>query len=169
MIKICGHKELELVLSQEPGKYNVILYTNSDMSVLPVVRHRAKTWTHLPVDDVDHFEYRSYCAPKPEDIKNALAFSEDKEDLICACHAGISRSSATAYLIGSKKLGAESGLNILQEQHYPNRLIVWMGAKILQNPLVWDKFVDWQKHNRQLDPSQNGGWPPSSVVNKIVF
>jgi predicted protein tyrosine phosphatase len=158
------------MLGKEKNKYNVILYTNSEMSPSPLVHHNAKELIHFPVDDIDHYEYHSLTAPTPKDIKNALISSEDKENLICACHAGVSRSSATAYLVGSKKWGPEAGLDVLQkDKHFPNRLIVWIGSKILNLPAIWDKFVEWQKHHRHLDPSQNGNWPPASLVNKIVF
>jgi hypothetical protein len=108
--------------------------------------------------------------PTARNIKEALAWSEGKTELIVACHAGISRSSATAYVIASRVLGPKDALGILEQgHHWPNRLIVYLGSKLLKDDKIWDEFVNWQKTYNYLDPSQNNAWPTQEVKSQIYW
>jgi predicted protein tyrosine phosphatase len=116
---------------------------------------------HLAVDDIDiEREGRRHIAPTLEHIEKALEWSKGRDKLISCCHAGVSRSSAMAYLLACRECGPGTVLSVLRpHKHWPNRLIVHLGSQILNDPLIWQTFVEWQKKETGFDPSQNGSWP----------
>lgn len=72
-----------------------------------------------------------------DDVQKALDFAKDKEEIIVACAAGISRSSATAYIIARSEASKDEAMTILnKEVHWPNRLVLEYGERILGLPLV---------------------------------
>lgn len=169
-IRIIGKSKLIELMNAEPKQHDVLHYTNADMGPVQEVKDNAKDWFHIAADDIDHYSYRMHFPPTAKNIADALKWSEGKKDLIVACHAGISRSSATAYLIAARELGPEWALDILEKgYHWPNRLIVYIGSKLLKNDKVWDKFVEWQKTHNHMDPSQNNTWPHQEVKSQIYW
>lgn len=160
--------ELEDYLKKNSKEYDVVHITNFGWEALPVVKTHAKDFIHLPFDDIDHFQYKELIPPKYKDVEKMLEWSKGRENIICSCHAGISRSAACAYLIMALEQEAEVALDILEKyKHYPNRLIVYMGAKILNNPKIWDCFKEWQIKYGFLDPSNNGSWPNEELKTKM--
>jgi predicted protein tyrosine phosphatase len=82
---------------------------------------------------------------QPTQIEQALAFAKDKTELIVACQAGISRSSAIAYAIKTKEVGAITALEILDPYvHQPNGLVVKLASKILNQPDMVDLINIWK-------------------------
>lgn len=72
-----------------------------------------------------------------EDVEKALAYAEDKDALIVSCAAGISRSSAIAYIMARKYEDKEQAMKILdRDKHWPNRHVLHLGGKILNLPLA---------------------------------
>lgn len=170
--QIFGHKELEQFLKENPKKYSCVYYTPSAWPGLDFVKENTVESLHLPVDDVDNYdvEARGAVSPKASHIKKFLEFAEGKRNLIVACRAGICRSSATAYLIAAKEVGAINALDVLKPtQHYPNRLIVYIGSKVLNNPDIWDKYVDWYVTWNYADPSRDGNWPSEKLISQMGF
>lgn len=176
-IKIFGLSDLEYFLTPVDGhlshknEYSVIQYTPSQRKVSPFVVTEAKDWIHIPIDDLDNYNYSSYNPPQAEDIKAALDFAEGKQKLIVACSAGISRSSSTAYLINAReKNSATEGLKILEiGRHHPNRLIVYIGSRLLKNEDIWEKYVKWMRDYYGIDPSRSGTWPDSKTIAGMEF
>lgn len=171
--KIFGHKELEKFLKENPNKHECLYYTSSSLPELDFVKKNTTESLHLPVDDVDRYfkeevGVTSVVSPKACYIKKALDFAEGKKNLIIACHAGICRSSATAYLIAAKQVGAIKALETLTPtQHYPNRLIVYIGSRVLKNPDIWNKYVDWYSTWNYADPSRGGTWPTEELISQM--
>lgn len=72
-----------------------------------------------------------------DDVQKALDFAKDKDEIIVACAAGISRSSATAYAIARSEASVVEAMTILdKDKHWPNRLVLEYGERILKLPLV---------------------------------
>lgn len=97
-------------------------------------------------DDVNANYVFQAKAPKITDVKRILEWAKDKDkdEIIVHCTAGISRSSAIAYLIEynrTKSIG--SALGVLDKtKHNPNKLIICHGASILNNSLLMLKLID---------------------------
>ncbi len=71
-----------------------------------------------------------------DEIAEALKFAEGKEDLIVACAAGISRSSALAYVIARSTMFRSDAMAILNPaRHWPNRHILRLGEELVKRPL----------------------------------
>ncbi len=154
-IQIKGHETIQGLIKEQYRQYDVVLYTNSDYEVPRMIETHAKEMIHLPYDDVDWARH-TQVAPDLAMVNRFLEWTKDRKKLISCCHAGVSRSSATAYIIASREWGPKVALSILRpHKHWPNRRIVWFGSVALENPEIWDVFVNWQKTNTGLDPSQN--------------
>ena len=164
-IHIKGHETIGGLLKERDREFDVVLYTNSQIAPGDqnwpghVVEKHCKEFIHMPIDDMD-FVRKNYVIPSVESVKKVLDWSAGRDKLICCCHAGISRSSSTAYLIASREWGPKAALSILKpHKHWPNRLIVYFGSQVLNDPTIWQTFVDWQLKETGLDPSRNGDWP----------
>ena len=84
--------------------------------------------------------------PTAGHIQEALNWAGDKKDLIVCCHAGVSRSTAIAYLIACKYNFDDpyQAIKILDRRaHYPNNLMVKMGSELLNNPQIWNAYQEW--------------------------
>ena len=77
-----------------------------------------------------------------EDIENIIRFSKGKGNLLVHCFAGVSRSSAVAYIIRCTKESPWKAIQKLSlEDHLPNDYVVRLGANLLQNQDIWDAFT----------------------------
>jgi len=158
-IYITGHKGAAGVMEERPQEFNVILYTNSNYPAPVAIKENAKSLIHFSVDDID-VSTHGKVSPSMLTVINFLDWSRDKEDIMCVCHAGVSRSSATAYVIASSRIGPEKALEFLKPMwHWPNRLIVWLGSQILESPEIWNVFVQWQLEETGLNPELDFDFP----------
>lgn len=169
-IKIFGRRELEQFVQQHPKQYDVVYYTHSESPAIELIESNAIESLHMPVDDIDHYQLKFHVAPTAELVQKFLDFGKGRKKLVCACAAGISRSSSTAYLIAARELGTEGGLNVLEKaHHFPNRLNVYIGSVLLKNPDVWTKFVEWMRTWNGYDPSMGWQWPTKSMISEMGF
>ncbi len=91
----------------------------------------------LSMDDIDG-PYPGLVHATSELVNMILEWSRQtgRENLVCCCQAGISRSSAMACLIAyDRTKSVESAISFLYRKiHYPNRLLLRLGADILGCP-----------------------------------
>lgn len=169
-IKILGRTDLEQFVTKNPKQYDVVYYTHSDSPPIALIQNNAIEALHMPIDDIDHYEVKVHQPPTVQSVKKFLEFGKGRKKLLVACAAGISRSSSTAYLIAAQELGADKALSYLQPtHHWPNRLNVFIGARLLENPDIWNKYVKWSRDWNGHDPSVGGRWPLSSMILKMGF
>lgn len=91
----------------------------------------SKTYEVLRFHDFDK-PCPGYVLASKEDIQKALEYAKDKDELIVACAAGISRSSAMAYVIARSEAPPEEAVTILDiERHWPNRHVLACGNTVL--------------------------------------
>ena len=103
----------------------------------------------LRFDDINE-PMDDYVIPQMSHIKRALEFADKFEDgsLLIHCHAGISRSSATALAVIAKRLGSgkeEAAVNTLEHINpncRPNKSIVEMADELLERDGKLYKEVD---------------------------
>lgn len=148
--EICGHSSVHGLLLEGPGQRDLILVTNPGYMPFGDDAERvlalARRVLRLQFDDftaqVLDLDIR---LPSEADVEEALAFAPHSDDLVVACHAGVSRSSALAYVLRCRDWGPPSAVTILERGiHAPNRLIVEMGARVLRNLEVWDTYETWR-------------------------
>lgn len=133
-----------LIFISEPT--NPFFYKGSKEAV-----EKAKNSLVLLFDDIT-YPIEKCKMPTKEDIEKALSFAEDcKGDIVVSCTAGVSRSSAIAYLIAAKKFGVEKAYDVLNFcSHWPNDLIISLGAEIFNLPVLNDEIKKYKDGIRKV-------------------
>lgn len=106
----------------------------------------------LKFDDIEKDEYNKfgerlpYVCPAKEHIKEALDFARGKDSLVVHCAAGISRSSAVAYVIACSRMSPKEALKVLDPNyHWPNLKVVQLGAELLGKPEMEKEILVWRE------------------------
>lgn len=64
-------------------------------------------------------------------------------NLLVHCHAGISRSSAMAYVLACREKEPEEAIKMLNPMlHLPNELMIKFGAEMLDNQKIFDVYKE---------------------------
>jgi predicted protein tyrosine phosphatase len=89
--------------------------------------------------------------PERGHIEAALDYAKDKQELLIHCAAGVSRSSAVAYLIACSRVGTMEALRVLDSLfHWPNNRVVRLGAEIMDNPEIKQTIKKWKADHGTL-------------------
>lgn len=147
-IIIASRNKSRELTGYEPGKYNVVSILEPDMEAPPEVREHAKAYIKLNFHDIE-YERQPYVHPTEEHVRAALDWARDKDDLVVACRAGISRSSAIAYLIQCEREHHPrlATAILVPLKHHPNSMIVKLGSKILKNDAILDEYYKWMQQS----------------------
>lgn len=155
-IRIHSYLELCNLLEAEPGQHDCIMICGSDdrdnqqRARREAVEQHARNHLLLTFDDVT-WKGETCISPAPDHVREALSWSQGRENVIVACAAGVSRSSATAYILACSRLPAQAAINILDRyRHWPNEWVVRFGAEALARPEVWTVFEAWQEVTVQV-------------------
>jgi predicted protein tyrosine phosphatase len=144
---------VEAVL-KDKNKWSVVSIRDSVSKKAPVDSFKDLCQGMLPLifDDVYHPEFhKGSHFPTMEDVKQALDWAKDKTSILVHCHAGISRSSAIAYLIACQRVGPKEAIKLLNiHNHWPNILIVKFGAILLGDPEIDSVMATWQHDSLPL-------------------
>src|SRR5262245_21466196 len=111
-IEICSHATLQGLLATRPGGYDLLLVTNPGFAPPADAMPLARRVLHLEFDD-HHLPHPGRRLPAAEDVRRALEWAADCTDLVVACHAGVSRSSALAYVILCRHRPPHEAIEIL--------------------------------------------------------
>lgn len=145
-IIIASRVESRKLVDYDPHKFNVISILEPNMEPPDEIKKFAKEYIPLNFHDIE-YERTPYVHPTEDHVRAALDWGKDRDDLIVACQAGISRSSAIAYLIECGRVAhprlATAILTPLR--HHPNQLIVKLGSKILKNQTILDEYYKWMQ------------------------
>jgi predicted protein tyrosine phosphatase len=77
-------------------------------------------------------------------ITRILKWAKGKNNIVVHCTAGISRSSAVAYLIACSRMHPSEAIKILDPtRHSPNTLVLFHGIKILKDMAVFEHYKKW--------------------------
>ncbi len=156
-IEIMGHKKaLEKVL-EKPHFYNIVYITNpGDTFYDPTFRNVINKAKSAVVVKFYDFEFErdehGVAGPNQEQVKAILEFAKDKDNLICACMAGISRSSGSAYsILCSRGIDPKEALKTLVPgHHYPNMLVVKHASELLSKPEMITIAKEWMANNLKV-------------------
>lgn len=143
------HESAGSFISGTKKKWDAIFICNSVLSkrqtdCLTKIKLHANSYICLWFDDID-FPLSSYILPDEKDVKSALSFAMGKQRVLITCQNGMTRSTALSYLIRcidhSPELALES---IGKTGSHPNRRIVELGSKLLENEEILCSFESWQ-------------------------
>lgn len=149
-IKIMGRRKLDAYLPTT-SPVNVVFITEPTEEVLESVKTHAKDYTVAKFYDVT-FPIASRLPPTKEDVVKILEWTKDKEEpFVVSCAAGVSRSSAIAYLVAYQKSNSvDEALSVLDPNiHEPNSLIVKYGSELLSCEDIYTRYLQWR--NDALD------------------
>lgn len=146
-IQIRGHKShdrpLQRFLSENLG-YHAVVITDSGCRFPDEVVDKSASHLHLIFDDIAAAS-KSLIFVTPVQVKQALDYAVGKEHLVIACHAGISRSSALAFLIALQEWNKERAFAVLTPRvHYPNPAVIRTGLEILGRMDILPELAAWQ-------------------------
>jgi predicted protein tyrosine phosphatase len=97
----------------------------------------------LYFEDADMLHHPGQIIPEEKDVQAILDWTKDidlkKHKIAVHCTAGISRSSATAYIVACSKMPIKEALGCIDPMwHNPNWRIVGFGADLLKNSAVYN-------------------------------
>jgi predicted protein tyrosine phosphatase len=152
-IIITGHQRAAIRLREQPGQYDFLFITSPRMPFewlgSEQVLEHARSSLMLQFDDIDS-PMSDLTEPQRHHVESALSWAPDKSNLLIACQAGISRSSATAVVVRASRMSVPEALEILDPGvHHPNQLIIQLGEAILDKPGLADAVSEWKRFRRQ--------------------
>ncbi len=150
-ITIGGHKGIHelakdrnVLMLNDPGNENS--YTKH-------IKEVAKDFLYMEFYDTVRDGSRD--APTEYHVARGLEWGKNKDDLICACMAGRSRSSAFAYLLWCTKMSPKEAIAKLDINiHTPNCLIVKYGTKLLDDQAIFREYVDYRQRQDARFPDE---------------
>lgn len=160
-ITICGHRRAAQILAQKPGQIDVIMISSPDsffgVEGSNTILNNAKSYKLLAFHDISIMR-EGLIPPEEKHVKEALEFAKDKDELIVCCQAGISRSSAIAYVLKTTEVGEFEALAILDPMvHHPNGMIVKLGSQILNKSDMVEYIHIWNNKAIALQ-CENPNW-----------
>jgi predicted protein tyrosine phosphatase len=132
---------------REPTEHHKIWYEDID-----IYEENCKGMLKLWFEDVECQRYDEQKIPEKEDVQTILDWTRDidlkKHRLAVHCTAGISRSSATAYIVACSKMPVKEALGCIDPLwHNPNMRIVGFGADILGDSKIYNELRRYLKIN----------------------
>jgi predicted protein tyrosine phosphatase len=155
-ISIAGHGSqaqfsVKDFLEKHPKQWSAVIINASGEKLPSYVEELAIEHFNVQFDDVVYSLGHTQ-PPEKSHVEQILTWCKGKEDIVFACAAGISRSSASAYIAACQECEVEEAIGVLDpNKHQPNKRIVYLGAKILDDPSIWDTFVKWSKKHQGDD------------------
>jgi predicted protein tyrosine phosphatase len=156
MIRIAGH-EFALELVKHEFLSALILNDPGDVyRTVRQIRSIARGSLYLEFFDLSE-ERKTHRGPIAEDVVHAIEWYKKIQratwnDVVVTCTAGISRSAAMAFVLECVDKTPQEASQVWNPRlHYPNKLIVRLGAEILSKPdmiKVCDEFWDERLRRR---------------------
>ncbi|WP_367714259.1 tyrosine protein phosphatase (plasmid) [Nitratireductor sp. GISD-1A_MAKvit] len=139
MLYVCPASQLERMLKATRAQHMVSLTSSSEPPALAQI-DTVPERLHLAMHDISDLR-PGLIAPAFEQIEALLGFARDwnwRSPLVVHCHAGISRSTAAAYVIANlfaREMDEVALAHMLRERApsaTPNRRIVALGDRLLE-------------------------------------
>lgn len=150
-ITICGHRKAAEILAETPNQRDIIFISSPDAKFAVEGSARiaglARECCEILFNDIA-YPMGSLEHPEPHHVQKALDFAKGKDNLIVACQAGISRSSAIAFVIQAAEVGLLEAFKILNPLvHQPNSLVIKHGAKLLGEQDMMAMMDKWKNES----------------------
>lgn len=149
-ILIAGHQSgtFQQIVRKRPDEFAGITIVDPGFKIRQDLSEGLTS--HLSLSFHDVWKAGAPNPPQYEDIVKSLDWAKDKEKIVVACHAGISRSSALAVVIALQAWqDAEQAISILNpKEHSPNRRIIEIGHARFRQYRLRDHFNRWYNEKK---------------------
>jgi len=152
IIQVCARYEVKDFLEEQetPKDWLVVSvreYAEKDRELPDIDEWKEMPGEVLPLymDDIPWSNRRIEGAPLIQDVGRVIKTCTRQRRILVHCFAGVSRSSALAYIIACAASGsAKAALSVLNAaDHEPNEIIVHYGARLLGSDRIWDEMKNW--------------------------
>lgn len=136
-MKILSRNRIRQLVNENPNELDcIIIYEPNQNMEINDILPLCKSYLELAFHDISSTR-EGYIEPKKEHVIKALEYAKNRKNLHVACRAGISRSSAIAYLIECQRTNPQEAIKILDStKHMPNELLIHYGGQILGDEVV---------------------------------
>jgi len=150
-IHVLSHSEAESFLEKNAGEFDVLFVAAEPVpGVEETLQARSREMLRLYFHDAID-PWPDVKLPTADHVSRALDWASGRPQLVVTCAAGISRSSALAYLLWCRAMPPELAVQQLnQDRHMPNELVVRLGAEALGNQAIFSTFSEWRDATQQL-------------------
>jgi predicted protein tyrosine phosphatase len=144
--KICSHRAAAEFLGENPKTYDVILIVNTgrkydNEEYLSEIKRQANRVCELMFDDIE-FHRDNHRMVEPSQVREAVNFAADKDNLVVCCTAGMGRSAALAYVVACSKMEPAEAVTILDpNRHTPNEKVIFLGDTIVDAPTMLECYA----------------------------
>ena len=147
-ITIWSLREISALIREKPTDLNIVSIRSTEIpqATYDVFEECRSNYGNIIVEYFDDIQIPQdgFIVPAKEQIMRILKWAMDKEHIAVHCTAGISRSSAIAYLIACHRSSPKQALKILDPmKHSPNRLILHLGMEVLGDKAVMSEYMFW--------------------------
>ena len=154
---------MKILIKSLPDALETVAFKDTDLNVVSI---RSTLCTSIMLEMYEDFEQFRDCykdiiveafddiekprtglvLPSMAQIRRILEWSHGKDDFLIHCTAGISRSSAIAYLIKCMESSPETAVQILDKKiHYPNLCVVRLGSEFLGNRQIYRTIKEFNR------------------------
>jgi len=138
-----------------PSDFNIVSIRSSNMfpDEYDAFEKYRKNYKDIIVEHFDDIRApeEGWIVPAKEHVQRILDWSIDRKNIAVHCTAGISRSSAIAYLIACQRCPPKEALEVLDPMmHFPNRLIIRLGAEVMEDESVINEYNKWYEEEYRL-------------------
>lgn len=149
---ILGRRDMIEEVTANPDKYSVVAICEyGELNAVEAILDKSDC---LVLDFMDHTWEERASSPKMEHVEQVLEWAKTRgpENMLVSCAAGVSRSSAMAFLIECQRTSPEEAVKLWKlGHHHPNELILHFGVQILG-----DHLIPTIKEYIQADAKQQG-------------
>ena len=147
-ITIWSLSEITGKIREKPSGFNIVSIRSTELpqSAYAVFDECRSNYADMIIEYFDDIisPHAGYKVPTHDHIRRILKWAMSKEHIAVHCTAGISRSSAIAYLISCHRSSPKEALKILDPaKHSPNRLILYLGMEVLEDETVLSEYMAW--------------------------
>lgn len=147
-ITIWSLREIAGLIKEKPTDLNIVSIRSTEIpqATYDIFEEYRNNYENIIVEYFDdiRFPQEGFTIPAKEHVMRILKWAVDKEHIAVHCTAGISRSSAIAYVIACQKSSPKEALKILDPmKHGPNHLILKLGMEVLGDKTVMSEYMFW--------------------------
>lgn len=145
------------LISRKKTNLNIVSIRSSKMpeDVYEVFALFPKNFKSIIMEEFDDIESPEdvFIVPEEEHVSRILDWAKDKNNIAVHCTAGVSRSSAIAYLIACSKMPPSEAIKVLDwNYHSPNDLVILHGIKLLGNYSIYTEYIKWRQQADNHEP-----------------